>query len=476
LKRALSLLLPLLVVLAGSTSPLASIRQVSAEPALEPSYEYYGYVPARIWGLRSLPGSIWFQYEINPNSILDRSLLVFIGNHDQTEVSVYVLPNRSLLESFTVNKLEKMTIRLPNGTFFKAVSDKPVTLILMAGKNMEVGDNWAQTFFTSVEGGYVGREFVFMALQASRMPYVQGFALRVFALEDSQIKVVDANGTTAADFQLEANEYRQLTFAPLAVYRLTSTGNLMLQLWTGGSLFYPAVEGGFVGRLFYGAALVTELWGSLPPPPAYVLTGLEDARARIIDLEFRREFNTTAVAVGVNNSMWIEASHMVVESDKPITLMYQSGGLTYAGVKPGQTMELYVPTGKDALSMGEAYVFAEEGTTVTVDDMRIKVSADEMVPIQPGVHRIAADRNVVIQIVHWGAYIRSYNARIEAPYNGIAEFASCVPSLQAMSLTYEGMQLKPVLGGEMAWAYALAIVVPLALIVAWQLRKRGRTP
>lgn len=167
---------------------------------------------------------------------------------------------------------------------------------------------------------------------------------------------------------------------------------------------------------------------------------------------------------------------MVVESDKPITLMYQSGGLTYAGVKPGQTMELYVPTGKDALSMGEAYVFAEEGTTVTVDDMRIKVSADEMVPIQPGVHRIAADRNVVIQIVHWGAYIRSYNARIEAPYNGIAEFASCVPSLQAMSLTYEGMQLKPVLGGEMAWAYALAIVVPLALIVAWQLRKRGRTP
>ncbi len=471
-KRDRPVLLPLLFAIMAFT--LACIPGLSAEPELETSYEYYGYVPSRIWGLESLPGSVWFQFRINSNSVLDRALLVFIGNHDETNVAVYTWPKRSLVESFAINELEKMTVRLPNGTFFKAVSDKPVTLILMAGKTMEAGDNWASTFFTSAEGGYVGKEFIFMAVQASRMPYVSGFPLRVFALEDSHIAVVDTNGTTVEDFSLKANQYRQLSFSPLALYRLASTGNVMLQSWGGGSVFYPAARGGFSGRIFYGIAMVEELWGTVVMPPAFVTTGLEDTKARIIDIEFRKELNTTDVPAGANSSMKIMASHIVVESDKPIALLFQNGGLTYAGVRRGETIEIYVPTGKDALSMGEAYIFAQEGTTVTLDDRRIRVSADELVPLQPGMHRISADRNAVIEVVHWGAYIRSYNARIEAPHSGIAEFASCVPSLQAMSLTYEGMQLEPVLGGESPWLYALAATAPFALIAAWWLKTRRK--
>ncbi len=475
--KSWSLLLLLLLVSAATASLFGRILRVSAEPDLEASYEYYGYVPARIWGLESLPSSEWFQYRINPNSILDRALLVFIGNYDQTKVSVYVLPNRSLVESFTVNRLEKATVQLPNGTSFKAVSDKPVTLILMAGKSMEVGDNWVSTFFTGVEGGYVGKEFIFMAVQAARMPYVSGFPLRVFALEDSQITVVDADGSTVADFSLKANQYRQLSFTPLALYRLSSTGNVMLQSWGGGSLFYPAVRGGFAGKLFYGTAMVEELWGvtvrNSPTSPAFVMTGVEDAKARIIDIEFAKELNTTEVVARVNNSMKIAASHILVDSDKPITLMFRSasGGLTYAGVKPGETTEIYVPTGKDALSIGEAYIFAAEGTTVTLDDVRIRVSSDEVIPLQPGMHRIAADRNAVIEVVHWSAF---RTAKVEAPDNGLSDFASCVPSLQAMSITSEGIQLKPVLGAEATWIYAFAAVVAVALIAVWQLRKGGK--
>lgn len=470
MKSAWSLLLPFLVVLAALLSPLASIRQVSA---LEPSYEYYGYVPPRIWGVQRTSTSLW-EYEVNPNSILDRGLLVFIGNYDQTKVSVYVLPNRSLVESLTVNKMEEVTVPLPNDTFFKAVSDKPVTLILMAGRNMESGHDWAQTFFTSVEGGYVGREFIFMAIQAATIPYAMGFALRVFALEDSHVVVVDINGSTAADFSLKANEYRQLSFTPLAVYRLTSTGNVMVQSWTGGSIFFPAAQGGFSGKLFYGAAMVKELWTTGAMPPAYFVTGPVDAKARIIDLELTKEFSTANVVAGVNNSLKIDTSHIAVESDKPVTLMFANGGVAYAGVKAGETIEVYMPTGRDALLMGDAYIFAEQGTTVTLDDTKIRVSADEMLPLQPGMHRIAADRNAVIQVVHWYMYVWAYTRAIDAPNNGIANFASCVPSVQAMSLTYESMQLKPVLGGETPpWLYALA-AVPILLVAVWLLRKRRK--
>lgn len=473
MKRALSTLLLLILVLAIVVSPLASMPQVWAEPGLETRYEYYGYVPARIWGQESLPGDA-FHFRVNPNTIADRGLLVFIGNYDQTKVSVYVLPNRSLVEGFTINRLEKVTVSLPNGTFFKAISDRPVTVILMGGRATERSDGWANTFFTSVGGGYVGKEFIFMAVQGRTLPYVTGFPFRVFALEDSQVTVADANGSRVADFSLKANQYKQLTFNPFGVYRLTSTGNVITQSWVGGSVFYPAARGGFAGRLFYGAALVKELWGSLPPPPTFVMTGLEDAKARIIDLEFTKEFSITGVAAHANNSVQIVASHFVLESDKPITLIFQSGGLAYAGVRPGETIEVYVPTGKDALSMGEAYIFAEEGTAITIDDVAIRVSANELLPLQPGIHRVSADRNAVIQVVHWDAYIRSYNARIENPEAGLPDFASCVPSLQAMGLTYEGIQLRPVLGGENPRLYALVAVVSIALVAAWRLRARRK--
>jgi len=467
--RSACSLLPLLAILATLLSSLAGISQVSA---LEPNHEYYGYVPPRIWGLQRTSTSMW-EFEVNPNSILDRGLLVFIGNYDQTKVSVYVLPNRSLVESFSVNKMEEVTVPLPNDTFFKAVSDKPVTLILMAGRNMESGHDWAQTFFTSVEGGYVGREFIFKAIQAATTPYAMGFALRVFALEDSDVIVVDVSGSTAAEFSLKANQYRQLSFTPLAVYALTSTGNVMIQSWTGGSIFFPAAEGGFSGKLFYGAGRVKELWTTGIMPPAYYLTGPEDAKARIIDLEFRKEFSTTNVVAGVNNSLKIDVSHIAVESEKPVTLMFANGGVAYAGVKPGETIELYVPTGKDALSMGEAYIYAEQGTTVTLDDVKIKVSTDEMLPLHPGMHRISADRNAVIQVVHWYMYVWAYTRAIDAPHNGIANFATCVPSVQAMSLTYGGIRLKPVLGGETPpWLYAIAAAAPLALVAIWATRRR----
>jgi len=477
LRRALSVLFSFLLVFAAMASTVTSVPRVSAESALAASYEYYGYVPSRIWGLESLPESEWFQYRVDPDTVLDRALLVFIGNYDQTEVSVFTMPNGSLVKSFTVNRLEQARVRLPNGTFFKAVSDRPVTLILMAGVSMEQGDDWASTFFTSVDGGYVGREFVFMAVQARRMPYVSGFPLRVFALEDSHVTVTDAEGSTAADLELKANQYRQLSFTSLAVYRLTSTGNLMLQSWGERSVFYPAVEGGFVGKLFYGTAMVKELWGEAvrnsPTSPAFVMAGVEDARARIIDLEFSRELRSTEVRGAVNNSMEIAASHIVVETDRPTTLMFQSagGGLAYAGVKPGETMELYVPTGKDALSMGEAYLFAREGTTVIVDDVPIRVSADETIPLLPGMHRITADRGALIEVVHWSAY---FTAKLQAPDNGLSDFAACVPSLQGMGITYEELKLKPVLGGEASWTYALAALVPIVLVAAWRLRKRGK--
>jgi len=61
-----------------------------------------------------------------------------------------------------VNRLEKVFVSLPNGTFFEIVSSKPLSVMLLGGRLLEEGQLWTSIFYTSLDGGYVGKEFVFM--------------------------------------------------------------------------------------------------------------------------------------------------------------------------------------------------------------------------------------------------------------------------------------------------------------------------
>jgi len=436
-------------------------------------YVYYGYIPREMWGVAWLSGLEEFRFD--PGTVADRGLVVVIGNQDGTQVRVYTLPDGRLVEDKRLNKLERVTVTLPNGTFFKVSTSQPATVVLMAGRGMERGESGSNMFFTSVDGRYVGKDFIFIAVQAK----TGGLPYRVYALEDSDVTIADVNGTKVQEFRLSANGFKELSFESLQTYRLTSTGNVMLQSWPGlGTCFYPAVEGGFVGKLFYGSSGLNEAWPRYAPPQ-FVMTGLEASKITIIDTEYKRKYSEADLAAGGNVSTQVRMSHMLVESQQPIVLLMEATGVGFMGLKAGQEAYLGVPTnepypdkpphGSQVGSKGEAYLFAYKETTVSIDDVRVKLSADQFEPLTPGYHRVSATENVLIQLVNWPAEVYSPLTHSETR---LPNLAACIPCVQAVGLSNTGLNLKPVLGGELPWTYIIvAVVLAVVLVIALRRRK-----
>jgi len=445
---------------------------VSASPE---EYTYYGYVPREIWALEAAvtAGQDIIEYRIDQGSVMNRALVVILGNHEGTSVRVYELPLKALREEFTVNKLERVDMELPNGTFFKVVSSKPVTVILM-----EHG-GFTTTFFTSTSGGYVGDEFVFMALQGSTLPET-GPPFRVYALQDVEVTISDVNGSKVSDFKLRANEVRELSFKPLGVYGLKASGKVMLQSfnlpggwWASGLCYYPSAEGGFVGTRFHGSSFTEQWVGSIPT--FFILTSVEGSPVTFADLESKVKVSEETIPAGSNLSLrWIKAPHIAVESQKPVMLLMRESGLAFTGLKAGQTAYLYVPT---ETYTSEANLFAADDATVLIDDVEMKVSPDTAISLREGLHKVRATANVLVQVVSWpvkSTLHYTYSGKVPS-FIRINDFGACIPSVQSLSMTYEDLRLKPVLGEELPWMYvgAAAVLAVVAVLVALKLRQRA---
>ena len=63
-----------------------------------------------------------------------------------------------------LGKYETKVINLPNGTLFKILSDKPITVIIKGRAPLGSYKADVTTAFPSVEGTYVGKEFIFPAI------------------------------------------------------------------------------------------------------------------------------------------------------------------------------------------------------------------------------------------------------------------------------------------------------------------------
>ena len=199
-RASLSVLLLSALAIAGALSLQGYAAQAQG------SWTYYGHIPGEVW-LASNDNDANKPYVIRPETVVDYGRVTVIGAHDQTHVEVYVLPDKALVKSISLSKLEKSSISLPNGTFFKVVSDKPATVVLMGGVAMERGEAYTTTFWTGTSGGYVDREFVFIALQGKSLPtgYVGGLVHRVYALEKSDVTIQDSSGSTVSEFKLQSN-------------------------------------------------------------------------------------------------------------------------------------------------------------------------------------------------------------------------------------------------------------------------------
>jgi len=363
-------------------------------------------------------------------------------------------------------------LTLTNNTFFKVVASRPVSVVIMGGVSLEMVEAMISTFFTSVDGGYIGKEFVFMAVQAKiglfqsgTWAVPPGLPFNVYALEDSRVSIYGADGNKVTEFELKANKRRELEFAPYRVYGLMSTGNVMLQTFTTDSpCFYPAVQGSFLGTLFYGSSTAAENWGAswARGNMVFVATSKEDATLAVADLDYRTKIGEENVPAGSDVQFPIKVVQTSVKSDKPVLFMFKSddrdGGIAVGGLRAGQEAYVYVPPGR-------GYVFAYKETVVTIDDVRLQLKADEVVPIAEGVHKLSATENIIFGLEN------------HAPGQGIANFGQCLPAVQSLEFTYEQLKLTPVVSEELPWAYigGGVTVIVVALLLVLMRRRRSST-
>jgi len=434
-------------------------------------YVYYGVVPERIWFATTRIQ--WFVPEegflLDSGSVATSALVSIVGLQDDTTVQVYTLEDENLVDEANLNTMEKHFVRLANGTKFKVVSNHLVTVMLLAGNvggeeldpSMNQGPTPA-TFYTSTDGTYAGKEFIFMASQG-----LTGFPYKVLALEDAEVTITDEDGIEDS-FSLEANTYEELLLTAFKAYRAESTGNIMIQSSTSGarleprSFFVPSPQGGFVGRVFYSSS--TTSWDTTEEF-GFRISALEDARVTVWDVEFKSKIQELEVQAERGVMVKPKGDEIMVESDQPITFSYvhngsirrswgwaYGAGVAYMGVKPNEEALLYLPQNSSV----EAYIFAHEDTLVNIDDVAMQLNPDSFFLLTvPGTHKITSDRNVVAEVIHWP---------LMPSFQGIASFGVVVPCIQTLDLTPD-VNLTPMVTEGFSTTY-IVIGIAVAAIAA----------
>jgi hypothetical protein len=458
-------------------------------------YVYYGVVPARIYDYDPVSETDLSKgWMLVQATVCDHGYLAILAPEDGTQVRVYTLPGKTLVSEFSLNAMGKRYVSLPNGTMFKVVSNKLVSVLLMSpppgggipGVNATAGPI-TTGFCTSVDGAYVGKEFVMEASQG-----LLGFLYAIFAVEDAEVTLTDEDGSTQS-YTLKANTYRELQLKPLKAYRIVSTGSIMIQ---GGatdvtgtqmtrSFFIPSAEGGFIGRRFYTKTIRTF---DAKEENEFIISALEDAKVTVWDLVNQKaltEFNVRA-GTPVGSKLMVGAGAtggaIAFDSDKPITVQFlHSGsivraygiatgrGLTYMGIRPNEDTPFMLPTNSTIY----AYLFAGEEADVVVDDVPMTVRPDEpFILSTPGPHTVRSSKNLVLLLLHYPLIPPNQGIISQSLENG---FGVTVPCVQTVSVT-PSVTLHP-LSGEgftLPTNYIIILVILIVVIAVIIILKRRR--
>lgn len=463
----------------------------------QPAYTYYGKVPAKIWQYRPADWQAqpacqnpydWVVY----NSPVTLSLLAIVSGEDGVQVEVYNLTYNQLIAKATLKSLEPLYLLLKNGTVFKVVASKPVTVQLV---------NYNQTpkfplpflpptvhsFYYSVEGAYVGKEFVFVALQGS----LTATDYTILAVEPAEI-TIERDDRQTISLKLKANEYKYVTLTPFRVYRIKSTGSIMVMSGAipgiGGyettSFAIPSVEGGFQGRFFLTRAFKAIEWGwDKVRDYGFRVLSIEDTVVTLYDLETGTKIGDFNVPGGSGVMLRPNAYAVALVSEKPVSFWFMHNGsieIENAGMHggwycgyPRSTMFFTLRPNEDTLvqfpsnASLEVYFYSKEDATVSIDDtMTVKVKADTPYLFTlPGVHKLRSDKELLVQVNSWPRY---------PEHQGLWFTGTVIPPLEAAGLKPQVEVTIPGAGGGIPLAQIAIVVAAVAIAagVVLMLRKR----
>ncbi len=488
-----------------------------------PDYTYYGVVPAKIyryilndwnapisWNNLSLGWSIATSaarylggsLALNDLQVATHSLLAIVAGEDGTHVKVYDLADGSLLSEADIDNMEKHLVLLANGTQFKVVSNKIVSVLILNYQEFPSATATdgpiPRTFYTDVNGLYVGKKFVLMA---SELPgAVSGAAssqvgqfYAVFALEKASVTVTKDDGTTLTSFTLDANSYKFITLDSFRVYTIeSSTGNIMVQSGTitgkgnadSPCFVVPSANGGFVGTAFYARSLKSQEWTWDPGRDyGFRITASGDTTVQVWNLETKQLIKKLIITAGSGTSIQTEAFAIAVLSDKPITVMElhngsieqspTGGGGKYASygqgvmficLQPNEDITLSLPTNAHV----EAYFFTSEDTQLTIDGDAQTIHANTpFLYTGLGVHTFRSDKNVILQINCWP---------FEPEYQGLWYNGAAIPCIETVN-NNPTVTLTP-LGEAFPMTYIIAGggAAAAVIVIVLVMKRRGSKP
>ena len=415
---------------------LSTFAPVRPTVGMDENFTYYGVVPVKICRYILNDGnnrtSGWIlgfdnmtlttgSPGLDGRLVATKSLLAVVASEDGTNFEVYNLVTSQLIASGTIGSMEKRLILMDNGTAFKVVSDKMVSVLLLNYQQLPSEDvtegPTPATYYTSTDGLYVGKEFVFMASE-----YQSGTFFTILAIEKSTVTVTDEDGGQNT-YSVETNMYKNIVLTPFKVYKIESTGNIMVQstaMRAGDSIpcfTVPSAEGGFVGKFFLTESVKS--WDA-NRDLGYRIMASEDANVKVYDLETKQVINEFSVTGGNGIGFRPIANAICVESDKPISMSYIHNssieqarsitggyggefygygiGVTFITIRSNEDTVFHMPVDANV----EAYFFASEATQLTIDSITQTIQANSgFMYTTLGTHTVSADHNVILQVNFW---------------------------------------------------------------------------
>jgi hypothetical protein len=430
---------------------LTNIHEVYAQE----KYDYYGYVPAKMWQYNLTrgddPNSGW-RLDTNATGTSGRTtagLVAVAGIFNNTHVQVYNLDNGSLVSEATIDSMQKFYAVFRNGTFFRVVTNKLANVYLLNYGSIPAGNATngpiPDSFYQDVNGAYVGKEFILLG---------SGFNfdidIAIFALENAEVTVT-RNDSEQEQYSIAANTFttkQTIMLNPFCTYKVESTGYIMIQsgrpvdIWGDArSFFLPSAEGGFVGTTFYSWSQPSWDGGE---HYGFRASSTQDAKITVFNLETTQQILTANIQAGSGVSFQPPlANVIVVQSDKPVTVEYlhngsianslghngtfdaYGSGVAYLGVKPNEDTPFYLPEDSSV----EAYIFASENTDITLDGNDWTIQANTYFSLStPGTHIIRANKSVGVETLNWPG---------TPPYQGLVYNGVQIPSIQTVDVVVD---------------------------------------
>ena len=443
----------------------------------EEEYTYYGVIPNKICQYvlndTSHP-ELGYIFEQDVDTVRTKILVSITATRNNTKVRVYNMNNNSLVSQTYLNVMQKLFVLFPTGSMFKVVTDKYASVMLLNFPNIppnsspNVRDPMPNTFQASINGTYVGKEFIFMASWNPGAGQMQPY--RIYAVEKADVKITDENGTEQ-DISILTNSYKDVALDAYVSYRVESTGNIMIQAkenqGRGSQRFYyfvPSAEGGFVGRVFYTKS--TTDWDSTEDY-GFRISAIQDSEVTIWDLDAKGKIGDYTVKGGEGICVQPKAEAVLMQSTEPVTVEWLAngsttrrtagdaygGGIAYIGVKPNEDTLFLLPTN----STNEAYIFAYEHTTVTIDDNSVPIDAGSYYLLTiPGKHKIVSDQNIVIEIISWPLYPSFQGLNFGGVELPCIQLVNVVPNVTLTPLEETSLTTYIIIGVAIA---ALAVVL-----------------